>query len=288
MSIHSVVVVGGTHGNELTGVRLIEQWQQLYPHFEQPSLAIKPLMANQLAVDKRVRFIDQDLNRQFTQSDTPINDDHEVGLAKRLSTALGPKSDGQPDLIIDVHNTTSNMGATLILVDDTQFDQQLARYVHKQMPSCNVLLENEKPYAQHPYLCTLGKKGVMIEMGAQPQGVCRADIFQQSLTLLNHILVFCHAWNADNLTTLDACPVYQFDELVTFPLDQDGHVSAMIHPDVQDKDFHAVNPGDPIFLGFDGVNIIWQGDTTTYPHFINEAAYQQSHVAFSTARKILW
>ena len=290
MTVESIMVLGGTHGNELTGVRLIEQWATLAPTLKRPSLKLSNRMANQRAVDQRVRFVDQDLNRQFVEGDDSEQPQsaHEQALASTLRNEFGPDSDAQPDLIIDVHNTTSQMGATLILVDDDRFNQQMARYVSQAMPKCNVLLENEKPYSQHPYLCTMGKRGVMIEMGAQPQGVCRADIFADCMDLLNHILDFCEAYNNRSVGDLPTCEVYQFGELVYFPLDENDNVCALVAPTLQDGDFTAIAPGDTIFEGFDGSKIVWEGESVTYPHFINEAAYQQSHVAFSTANKIVW
>ncbi|WP_100643099.1 aspartoacylase [Alteromonas facilis] len=289
-AIHSILMVGGTHGNELTGVRIIEQWPALASQFTRDGLDISPLMANQRAVDQRVRFVEEDLNRQFVDNKecSPASSNHEAMLAASIKMQFGAGTQQQPDLVIDIHNTTSHMGATLICVDDDLFNQQLARFVKNNLPNTNILLENEKTVSEHPYLCTLGKKGIMIEMGAQPQGVCRADLMRDSIDLLNTILDFCQIWNSDSVAELPPCETYQFVENISFPLDDRGHVAAMVHEHLQDRDFCSLQNGEPIFRAFDGSTIYWQGENAVYPHFINEAAYQGQHVAFATARRILW
>ncbi|WP_100656578.1 aspartoacylase [Alteromonas flava] len=288
--INTILLVGGTHGNELTGVRIVEQWSTVQQQLPTTNIDINTLLANPLAVEKRVRFVDDDLNRQFTacNSSPASPSSNEVQLATNYNDMFGVNSAQQPDLVIDIHNTTSNMGATLICVSDDPFNQALARFVKDQLPAVNVLLENEKSYAAHPYLCTLGKAGIMLEMGAQPQGVCRADLMLHSLELLASIISFCEQWNSQTLPSSAACEVFQFIENIEFPRDPEGKVNAMIHPQLQDADFLPLHPGHAMFTGFDGKVANWQGEETVYPHFINEAAYQRLHVAFATARKIFW
>ena len=285
--IQQILLVGGTHGNELTGVRMVEQWHQLSNSIALDEISITPLIANLTAVKNRVRFVEEDLNRQFSEvALTSEPSTLEAKLAHQLNRKYGQTSNNPFDLVIDVHNTTSNMGATLILIERNEFNVQLARYVYNAMPECNILLEDDQSYAKHPYLCSIGKYGVMIEMGAQPQGVCRADVFAGSMQLLNCIAEFCTLWNQQKLTENESATAYQFIENIGFPLDQDNQVSAMVHPDVQDADFVAIENGCPIFEYFTGEVSYLQSDETIYPHFINEAAYQGTNVAFATARKI--
>ena len=53
----------------------------------------------------------------------------------------------------------------------------------------------------------------------------------------------------------------------------------MIHPQLQFKDYEALNPGEPMFLTFAGQTIPYTGNSTTYPVFINEAAYYEKGIA---------
>ena len=63
--ISTVAIVGGTHGNELTGIQTVRH----LPHTDfpdaYPELTMAFILANAEAIANNVRFIDVDLNRQF-------------------------------------------------------------------------------------------------------------------------------------------------------------------------------------------------------------------------------
>jgi aspartoacylase len=59
----------------------------------------------------------------------------------------------------------------------------------------------------------------------------------------------------------------------------------MIHPQLQCQDYQPLKPGDPIFLTFDGKAIAYEGNSTVYPVFINEAAYYEKGIAMSFTQK---
>ena len=290
--INSIALIGGTHGNETSGIQLIRNWQSHLLPARFSALNISFSISNSEAVERNVRFVDEDLNRLFTfdsleNKATSNALTKEARLAQTLNEQLGPKGNSKTDLVIDVHNTTSNMGATLIILEATEFYVQLARYVKHHMPEANILVEDEKPYLAHGYLCTTGKRGVMIEVGAQPQGVLREDIYLLAQTMAEVILDFCLEYNAGSQEQYPQCEAYRLGENVKFPLDEQGNRTAMIHHGLQDMDFRPLLPGAPVFRSFSGNDIVWQKEYETYPHFINEAAYHQQDVAFATATKIV-
>ncbi|MEC8231573.1 MAG: aspartoacylase [Pseudomonadota bacterium] len=287
--IQSIAFVGGTHGNETSGIQLVKNWQKhgLPSRFD--TLNVSLHIANQAALEANVRFIEEDLNRQFTFAALSENKStKEAKLAQVLNEKFGPKGESKTDLVVDIHNTTSQMGATLIILQADDFHIQLARYVKQHMPEANILLEDEKPYLEHGYLCTTGKRGVMIEVGGQPQGVLREDVYLLTQTMAEVILAFCVAFNQGTISsdTLPACEVFRLGENISFPLDESGQRTAMIHHALQDTDFEPLLPGMPMFRTFDGHDIVWEGESETYPHFINEAAYFKLDVAFATAQRI--
>ena len=287
---NSIALVGGTHGNETSGIQLIRNWQQFGLPSRFNELNVSLSIANEAAIAANVRFVDEDLNRQFTFERLSNNNSaKEAELAKALNQQLGPKGDSNTDFVIDIHNTTSEMGATLIILEADEFHIQLARYVKQQMPEANILVEDEKPYLEHGYLCTTGKKGVMIEVGGQPQSVLREDVYLLSQTMAEAILDFCAAYNKRQISTdaLPACEAFRLGDNVSFPLDANGKRTAMIHHSLQDNDFKPLIPGAPVFRTFDGKDIVWENETETYPHFINEAAYFKLDVAFATAERIM-
>jgi len=46
--------------------------------------------------------------------------------------------------------------------------------------------------------------------------------------------------------------LYQNAGTIDYPRNEQGEIPAMIHPQLQFKDYEPLNPGDPIFLTFDG------------------------------------
>ncbi len=61
--IKRVAIVGGTHGNELTGVYLIKKFAQFPELVHRQSFECLTLLANPQAVQENRRYIDRDLNR---------------------------------------------------------------------------------------------------------------------------------------------------------------------------------------------------------------------------------
>ncbi|MBF7072057.1 aspartoacylase [Glaciecola sp. MH2013] len=298
----SVLLAAGTHGNELSGIEFVRKIQRNKAHKlhsilgDNANFSLETCLVNELAIEKRARFVEEDLNRQFSQEKLSVlsGENLEHQLAIEFNHRYGPKHESRTDLVIDVHNTTSNMGPTLIILELDDFNSAMARFVKAQMPEAVILIEDEKPFADHAYLCTVGKRGVMIEVGPQPQGVLRPAAYLQTETMTRAILAFCQAWNQhlngdedalrllSELTPVDA---FRLTEEVSYPLDEDGHKCAMIHPMLQDKDFLALNEGEPVFLDFDHNAILWQGSSEVYPHFIGESAYYHLNVAFALADK---
>lgn len=283
--LQKIAIVGGTHGNEMSGIQLVSNWLRHGVPSSFNDLDITCLFANTKAMEANVRFLEEDLNRQFTPQKLAATPSClEARLAHELNEKLGPKGNSDFDLVIDIHNTTSSMGATLIILEADEFHVQLARYVKHHMPEANVLVEDEKPPQEHPYLCTLGKRGLMIEVGAQPQGLLRADVYALTEKMAVVILAFIQQHNQQNVPALPPCDAFRFIENILYPLDETGHRLAMIHPNLQDQDFSELTSGMPVFQHFDGSQENWQGNIV-FPHFINEAAYHKLHVAFATATK---
>ena len=112
--IRDIVVAGGTHGNEYTGVWCIQHLEeQLHLKQQFPSLQVQTLLANPPAFHRNRRFVDTDLNREFTMkklSNAATPTTVEGRRAQELNKELGPKEHPQTDLIIDLHSTTSQHG----------------------------------------------------------------------------------------------------------------------------------------------------------------------------------
>ncbi|KAI2664330.1 Aspartoacylase [Labeo rohita] len=264
-----VAIFGGTHGNEMSGITLVNMWTQNSAEIERNGLVVKPFISNPRAVEKCTRYIDTDLNRAFTPENlsTPEVEGlpYEVQRAKEINRMFGPKgSSNAYDVIFDLHNTTSNMGSTLILESSTDlFNLQMVHYIKKAMAphTCSVLLN------EHPQL----KYSTTRSVAKHPIGEYKVLGYSTGVEFPP--------------CTVD---VFRVQERMDYPRDTNGNITAMVHPHLQDCDWEPLNRGDPMFLTFDGRTILYEGANTVYPTFINEAAYYEKQQAFmTTCREIL-
>ncbi|MFB6103246.1 MAG: succinylglutamate desuccinylase/aspartoacylase family protein [Haloplanus sp.] len=100
-----VAVVAGIHGDEPCGPRAVEALLADPPTFQRP---VKFVVANERALDRGVRYLDDDLNRAFPGDATA--ESHERRLARRLLDEL----DGCTTLAL---HSTQSYANPFVLVD---------------------------------------------------------------------------------------------------------------------------------------------------------------------------
>ncbi len=88
--LKSILVIGGVHGDEATGVSLARYFMK------KNNPKIKGLIGNQKAVEENKRFLETDLNRSFSKK-LPIS------LEEKIAIGLKRKLSGR--IILDFHNT---------------------------------------------------------------------------------------------------------------------------------------------------------------------------------------
>ncbi len=121
-------------------------------------------------------------------------------------------------------------------------------------------------------------------MGPVAQGTLHAELFQQSEALIGAILGFIECNQEEIPKNLETFTFYEQVETLDYPRDEQKRIRAMIHPQLQARDYELLHLGDPLFLGFDGEAIFYQGESTIItPVFINEAAYYEKGYALSLA-----
>jgi succinylglutamate desuccinylase len=286
-SINRVLIVGGTHGNELTGVYLVKLFQQCPELIRRDTFESLTLLANPQAITAGRRYIDKDLNRCFLQQN--LEDvalfNYEDLLAKNINYLYGQNGKYPVDFLVDLHSTTSNMGITIILDNDQPFNLQLAAYLSSLHPEIKVYSSGNSGRGQNA-LRSRAKFGICIEVGAVPQGVLNADFFLKTQTIVYGILDYLELYNQNKLPTFSHSFIYyKYMEKIDYPRNEQGAITAMIHPQIQFKDYQALNPGDPMFLTFDNQTITYAGKSPTYPIFINEAAYYEQSTAMCLTQK---
>lgn len=286
-SVNRVAIVGGTHGNELTGVQLVNKFCQRPDLVQRSTISTQVLLGNPQAVTARVRYIDRDLNRSFERD--RLNDKTLTGYedrrARHLDQVIGPSSDAPVDVIVDLHSTTSNMGLTLIVDREDGFTLQLASYLQSLNPSVNVY-STAKSGRSQVALRSLAKFGFCLEVGPVAQGVLDASLFQRTEALVNSILDYLEQYSQGEYSQPNhSLTLYRYIKVVDYPKDEHGEIQAMIHPNLQFKDYEPIHPGDPIFLTFEDKTIVYEGTAAVHPVFINEAAYYEKSIAMYLTEK---
>ncbi len=276
-----MAIVGGTHGNEFTGVYLIKK---LAAELKVNSFEVQYLLANPEANKRVKRYIDRDLNRSFKLSD--LNNDALTGYenqrAKEINQQLGLKGNAKTDFIIDLHTSTAPMGINLVITKADPFHLKLADYVQQSLDSVTITWEEIE---DHHFLMSIAERHILVEVGATPQGVLRQDVFDKTQQTVLKLLEFIEAYNQEQLPkSSKELSVYKYFDVAYLPQSEDGEIIGMIHQNIQDRDFQTLKKGEPIFRLFTGEDILYDGENCTIS-FINEAAYYDEKKAFSMCRK---
>ena len=288
-SVKTVAITGGTHGNELTGIHLVKHWLSHPDEVQRASLSSELHLANSKAYAAVRRYIDQDLNRQFSLNDlnNPALSGHEQQLAKSLNAQFGPKENPRVDFVIDLHTTTANMGMTLVFNTNDPLVVGMAFYIKQKMPE-TVLFYNPCDRLEDNFLTSLGRlNGLLIEVGPIAQGLLNYQVYADTRAAVMHGLDYLELWNSgQSLDLPERMSGYQFIEKIPLPQNSDGEITAMVHPDLQNNDYQIINPGDPLFITLAGETILYQGESPVYGAFINEAAYYDQSIGLSFMEKI--
>lgn len=279
--VQRIAIVGGTHGNELTGIYLVKKFQRSPQLLQRQTLSVQTLLANPQAAQLNRRYVEQDLNRCFRDTDlkNPSLTTYEARRAKAIATQLLPMDQPDTELILDLHTTTSNMGITLIPASDHPYNLRLAAYLCEQNSNIKVCFRDQN-LSEAPMLRSLLPVGFTIEVGPISHGTLDAALFDETEQVIHQILDFIEVCNLGEPPPVPPQLItYQAMQDIDYPRDSEGNLIAMIHPDRHHKDFKPIIPGDPLFWSWSGETIAYQGSEAAYPVFINEAAYYEKNLA---------
>ena len=287
--INKVAITGGTHGNELTGVYLINKYKKNPDLVKRDSFETLFMHTNVGAMKKCTRYVDKDLNRTFIKKDL-ANDmlySYEDVLAKNINAKLGPKGSEKTnvDFIVDLHSTTSDMGLSIVIDNDNELTWQVAAYLKEMEPNLHIF-RWKGDTKEVSFVNSITKDGFAIEVGPIPQGVLRADLFFETEKLVGYILDYFEKLNTGKLdkryTNIE---IYDHIKLLDFPRGEDGDISATVHPNLQDNGYFKLTKGDPLFVTLEGKIINYEEDEEVYALFINEAAYYEKGFAMCLTEK---
>lgn len=289
--IKQVTIVGGTHGNELTGITCIEQWQKNPEKIRRDGFATQTVFGNPDAIKAQVRYLEKDLNRCFSpsvQSDTALSDLGEVKRAKALINLLNDPAK-PTDFVIDLHTTTTNMGVTLIFEQANWLTYTVMQHVANTVDDVYFMYEPQANDSN--FVISRAPQGLMIEVGPVAQNLMHVEKYQQTINATYAVLDALAQYNQftpDDFTKLKSqeltLPVYEAFDLIPFPTDAQGKPTAMVHPRLQNADYKLLATGSPEFLFFSGEVQHYSGPDC-YPLFVNEAAYYDQTLAYTRAHK---
>lgn len=269
-----VIIFGGTHGNEWTGIYAIKKYADVLAK-EFPDLDLHFVHANPEAFKINRRFKDEDLNRafQFLHEDRP--DSFEHNRAKELKDLIT----SGPCFVLDLHTTTSNMGKTVIISHDRALNFFVAKNLTEKLSDCRVILS---PDPNRKYLASQSEFGMMIEVGPVANGVIDGVVLEGTLQIMREVM---RVLSTPTSLTSGSVEIYEEIEDVHYPQNENGEITSYIHSNFQDKDFHPINGAYVPFKSFEGHELQKTTKEELYPIFINEAAYYPVKLAYTLCRK---
>ena len=293
----SVLVVAGTHGNELNGPWLLDHWQRHPGSLARHGLALELVVGNPEARAAGRRYLDHDLNRSFepTLLADPSRREREVERARQLLARHGPGGERPALVAIDLHSTTAAMGNCLVVYGRRPADLALAAAVQARLGMPIYLHEGDA--RQRGYLAERWPCGLVVEVGPVPQGVVRAAVARQTQLALEAGLALLAAAREGRLPQPRPLVVHRHLLSLDLPRHPDGDAAATLHPLRQDRDWRPMVAGDPLFLDADGGTIPYvppaaldpaDREGPVWPVFNHEAAYGEKGIALSLTRREVW
>jgi succinylglutamate desuccinylase len=161
-----IAVVGCIHGDELVGQKIILQLRKM--KIKKGTLIT--IIANEKAMKKKKRFIEQDLNRSFPGKS---NGNHEERLAHSIL-----KITKKADFVIDIHSTTTDVKNLAII---TKKDKDTLDLAYSLEPRRIILMKKDIAKKSFINYC---KVGVSLEYGKDNSSATYDNAFNSIIFLL--------------------------------------------------------------------------------------------------------
>ncbi len=164
----------------------------------------------------------------------------------------------------------------------------MAFYIKEKMPHATLFHNPTDTRLEDNFLTSIGRlNGFLIEVGPIAQGLLNYHTYAETRTAVLHALDYLELSNTQQVISLPTeMEAFRFIKKIQLPKNANGEIAAMVHPDLQDRDYQAIHPGDPLFITLSGETIPYEGDSVVYGAFINEAAYYDQKIGLSFMEKI--
>ena len=283
-----VLLVAGTHGNEINGIFLFDQWEKLSHLINTQGIKTYSVIGNPEAKKAGKRYIHQDLNRSFQEdSFLSINSsDFEGSRASELVNLYGEVGENPCLIALDFHTTTASMGSCLVVYGRRDADLALASLIQNQLGLPIYLHESDQK--QTGFLVESWPCGIVIEIGPIGQGLLNSRIISQTKLILETFMEQINQVKNLNLYFPEKLIIHRHIKSIDFPRDEKGNIDGYVHTQRQSKDWQELKKDDELFFKLNGEIIRFEEDEPYVPVFINEAAYMEKNIAMSFTKRESW
>tara|TARA_Y100001978_G_scaffold5350_1_gene4450 strand:- start:281 stop:955 length:675 start_codon:yes stop_codon:yes gene_type:complete len=185
MTEKKILIVSGTHGNELNPVWAVNKFRNLINTSPQ-SKTLEFIVGNPKALEEGLRYIDKDLNRSFNVLKTASNQNfYEINRSEYLIKEYGSQGPKSCPIVIDLHTTTSCMGTSIVMYGRRQRDFCLAAILQAKFGLPIYL--HEKDINQTGFLVEAWPCGLVIEIGPVAQNHYDSEITERFLIILDFL-----------------------------------------------------------------------------------------------------
>ena len=286
MAVQRILIVSGTHGNEINPIWAVKQFNR-----EENSLnhgiEYEYIIGNPAAYEKGCRYIDDDLNRSFKEIKNHNQDNnsaYEVNRANFLVDQFGIHGSNKPcQIAIDLHTTTANMGTSIVMYGRRFKDFCLAALLQNKFGLPIYLHEKDK--VQTGFLVEAWPCGLVIEIGAVAQNFYDPKIIDRFLIIISSLREEIDKLKNNLIELPKELVVHVHKGSIDYPRDKKGDIHGLIHPERINQDWKMIKKGDPLFLDSKGTIHKYYGDHLIWPVFIGEVAYKEKKIAMSYTKK---
>jgi len=278
-----ILIVSGTHGNELNPVWAVKKFRNLI-NTSQKSVSLEFTLGNPKALEEGLRYIDVDLNRSFNLLKTASNQNfYEINRSEYLINEYGFQGTKSCPIVIDLHTTTSCMGTSIVMYGRRQRDFCLAAILQAKFGLPIYL--HEKDINQTGFLVEAWPCGLVIEIGPVAQNHYDSEITERFLIILDFLGDLINNLENNRINLPSEIYLFVHQKSIDYLRDDNHDINALIHPLRINNDWKMIEEGDPLFLNIDNETVIYKEKEKTYPLFIGEAAYREKNIAMSFTKK---
>jgi len=283
MSEQKILIVSGTHGNELNPVWAVKKFKNLI-NKSPKSESLEFILGNPKALEEGLRYIDIDLNRSFNVLKTSSNQNfYEINRSEYLLNEYGFQGSKSFPIVIDLHTTTAGMGTSIVMYGRRKRDFCLAAILQSKFGLPIYLHEKDKN--QTGFLVEAWPCGLVIEIGPVAQNHYDSEITERFLIVLNFLGDLINNLENHRINLPSEITLFVHQKSIDYPRNKNHDIDALIHPLRINNDWKSIEEGEPLFLDIDDKEYIYRDNEIIYPLFIGEAAYREKNIAMSFTKK---